>query len=233
MNQSLATCWITLALFAALGPVAARPNFYEAALDHHAAGKFATAAIELRNALRESPENVPARVLLGQVLLEQDKPREAAAELEKGLELGGDRNLILVPLGQVYLQLLEPEKILTTVIPPGTDAAVDGEILLLHGDAALLLGDLNYAGRSYGEARERLPKDPRPLIGEARIALARGLGIAADELIAAAIEGDPDSADGWTLKGMVHRDRDEYAKARAALDQGARRSRSAVAGPRP
>lgn len=72
---------------------------YESALELHAAGHLPAAEIELRNALQESAENVTARVLLGVVLLEQDKPREAAAELEKGLDLGGDRNLILIPLG--------------------------------------------------------------------------------------------------------------------------------------
>jgi len=66
-------------------------------------------------------------VLLGVVLLEQDQPRDAAAELEKGLALGGDRNLILVPLGQVYLQLLDPEAVRTKVIAPGTDPIVDAE----------------------------------------------------------------------------------------------------------
>ena len=167
----------------------------------------------------ESPGNVPARVLLGRVFLEQDKPREAAAELEKGLELGGDQNLILVPLGQAYLQLLEPEKVLTGVIPPRTDAVVDGEVLLLHGDAALLLGDLNYAARSFAGARERLSADSRPLVGEARIALARGRGELADELIGAALESDPDSLGAWTLKGMVHRDRGDYEGSRAALDR--------------
>lgn len=219
MIKPLAAFCSTLALLAALQPVAARPNFYEAALDLYAAGEFSAAAIELRNALQESPGNVPARVLLGQVLLRQDKPREAAAELEKGLELGGDQNLILIPLGQVYMQLLEPEKILTGVIAPGTDAAVDGEILLMHGDAALILGDLNYAQGSYAEARERIPQDARPLLGAARIALARGKDAVADELIAAAVELDPASAQAWTLRGMVLRDRGDYAAARDALDR--------------
>ncbi|MCP5111592.1 MAG: tetratricopeptide repeat protein, partial [bacterium] len=102
------------------------------------AEQFEAAVIELRNVLQESPGNVPARVLLGRVFLEQDKPREAAAALEKGLELGGDQNLILVPLGQAYLQLLEPERVLTGVIPPRTDAVVDGEVLLLHPLAGLV-----------------------------------------------------------------------------------------------
>ncbi|HJP35650.1 MAG TPA: tetratricopeptide repeat protein [Gammaproteobacteria bacterium] len=219
MNKSVTRYWVALSLIVTLLPAAARPDPYEAALDFYAAEQFEAAVIELRNVLQESPGNVPARVLLGRVFLEQDKPREAAAELEKGLELGGDQNLILVPLGQAYLQLLEPEKVLTGVIPPRTDAVVDGEVLLLHGDAALLLGDLNYAARSFAGARERLSADSRPLVGEARIALARGRGELADELIGAALESDPDSLGAWTLKGMVHRDRGDYEGSRAALDR--------------
>jgi len=219
MKNPLVTCATALSLLLAALPAIGGPNYYESALDRYSAGDFAAAAIELRNALQESPGNVPARVLLGQVLLEQDKPREAAAELEKGLDLGGDQNLILVPLGQVYMQLLEPQKVLTAVVPPHTDTNVDGEIILLHGDAALLLGDLNYARRSYAEARELLPEDSRPLIGAARVALARDREGVADELIAEAIENDGDSADAWILKGMVHRDRGDYAVAREALER--------------
>ncbi len=208
-----------IVLFLVFATGAAFGNSYEAALELHAAGQLPAAEIELRNALQESPDNVTARVLLGVVLLEQDKPRDAAAELEKGLDLGGDRNLILPSLGQIYLQLLEPNSVLTKVIPPGTDTAVDGEILLLHGDAALLLGDLGYAARSYADARDRLRSDARPLIGEARVALARGRRAVADKKIAAAMEADADSVSAWTLKGMVHRDRAEHKLAREALDR--------------
>lgn len=117
------------------------------------------------------------------------------------------------------MQLLEPESVLTKVIPPGTDPTVDGEILLLHGDAALLLGDLSYAARSYADARDQLQSDARPLLGEARVALARGRDAVADKKIAAAIASDKDFASIWTLKGMVHRDRAEHELARKALDR--------------
>lgn len=218
-KMKITTSSVAFILLSCIVGAAAYGSSYESALELHAAGRYSAATIELRNALQESPEDVPARVLLGVVLLEQGKLREAAAELEKGLGLGGDRNLILVPLGQIYLQLLEPKSVLSKVIPPGTDPIADGEILLLHGDAALLLGDLGYAEKSYADTRERLPRDARPLLGEARVALARGQEAVADEKIASAIEIDPDSAAVWTLKGMVHRDRAQYDLARKALDR--------------
>jgi Tfp pilus assembly protein PilF len=83
----------------------------------------------------------------------------------------------------------------------------------------LLLGDLGYAAKSYADARERVPQDARPLVGEARVALARGRDAAADEKIAAAIDVDPESESAWTLKGMMYRNRAEHELARQALDR--------------
>lgn len=203
-------------------------TYYESALDLYASGNFSGAEIELRNALQESAKNVPARVLLGQVLLERDDPRAAAAELEQGLALGGDQNLILIPLAEVYLQLLQPEKVLTSIVPPGTSPVIDGEILLLQGDAALLLGDLNYAARSYAEAKAQLPGDPRALVGEARIALARNRSAEAVELLDAALALDPDSAVALTLRGLMLRDAGDFAEARAVLDRAVRADPSNV-----
>lgn len=200
-------------------PCAHAGTFYESALDLYADGNFTGAEIELRNALQESAQNVPARVLLGQVLLERDDPRAAAAELERGLALGGDRNLILVPLAEVYLQLLQPEKVLTAIVPPGTSPVVDGEILLLQGDAALLLGDLNYAAQSYAEAQTLLPADPRPLVAKARIANARNRTERAAELLDIALVLDPGNADALTLRGLMLRDAGDIDGARKALDR--------------
>jgi putative PEP-CTERM system TPR-repeat lipoprotein len=209
--------FVVLALL--FGMPARAGTYYESALDLYASGDFSAAEIELRNALQESAKNVPARVLLGQVLLERDDPRAAAAELEQGLALGGDRNLILVPLAEVYLQLLQPEKVLTSIVPPGKSPAIDGEILLLQGDAALLLGDLNYAARSYSEAKALLPADPRPLVGEARAANARNRADEAAELLDAALALDAHSAAALTLRGLMLRDAGDHADARSLFDR--------------
>jgi putative PEP-CTERM system TPR-repeat lipoprotein len=205
---------------AAVTGVAAAAGDYETALEYFETGRHAEAVIELRNVLAESPENVTARVLLGRALLGVDKPREAATELEKALALGGDENLILVPLGQVYLQLLQPEKVLTSIIlPRGKDPRVDGEILLLHGDATLLLGNLKYAEQNYIEAGNLVPRDARPLIGRARIALARGRSAEAIVLLDEALTYDPDSADAWALKGTTDRDNGRIDQAERALSK--------------
>jgi putative PEP-CTERM system TPR-repeat lipoprotein len=219
IKQSIAMVTIGAFLSLFCSKSLAISNSYELAIDYFASDNFDAAAIELRNALKNTPMNVPARVLFGQVLLELDDPRQAVTELEKGLALGGDLNLILPTLGRAYLQLLEPQKVLTAIIPPGSDPAVDGELLLLNGDAALLLGDLNYATDSYERAHSHLPSDTRPLVGKARIALARGRQGLAMSLLDQALEAEPSSVDAWILKGMHHRDSGEKKLAREALNR--------------
>ena len=214
---------LPLAIAACVGlaaaPGAFAASYFESAIEHHANGDLAAAEIELDNALKASPDNVSARVLLGQVLLERGDPRAAAAELEQGLALGGDRNLILPPLAEVYLQLLQPEKVLTAIVPPGTDPRVDAELNVYQGEAALLLGDLAYAEESYTTARQLAPEDARPLVGLARVAAARRRDEVVETLLDTALAIDARSVEAWTLKGMRERDDGEFEAARESLDR--------------
>ena len=217
-------------------------EFYEEALTGFKAEEYSTTIIQLRNALQQDPDNLPARILLGETLLREDQPRAAIKELEKALSLGGDENLVLVPLARAYMETAQPQLVITGLVPEGHTPTVDGELHLLQAAAYSMLGNRKLSEDAYLTAGVLLPVDPRPLVGRANIALRRGKRDKADKLIGQAIALAPDSFEVWMFKALAHRD---FSQPRAALKSfgartrdpshvrpGARRARGPVAGPR-
>lgn len=192
---------------------------YERALEHFESGRYEDSISELQTTLAQAPDKTAARVLLGCALLATDQAAAAIAELETALSMGGDRNLIMVPLGTAFLQALKPERVLTGILPLGHDARTDGEILLLRGAAAMVYGDLGLARQVFREAEIHLPEDPRPLIGQARVALAQGKMELAHQRLELALVRDPRSSEAWTLIGTTYRDAGDFDAAERALSE--------------
>lgn len=208
---------LLLALLAA-GPASAvdrkkSQQFFEEAMTFYREGSLSEAAIQLRNALQQHAENLPARVMLGQVLLYQDEPRAAIKELERALAMGGDENLILLALAQAYMEVAEPEKVITGIIAEGHSPEVDGQLQLLQAEAYLQLGDAKQAEELFLNAGTLMPVDPRPLLGRARIQLAKGKRDRAARLLDEAIALAPQSFETWLFKATMHRDRQEFQPA--------------------
>ena len=194
-------------------------EFYEDALTNFKAEGYPTAIIQLRNALQQDPNNLPARILLGETLLREDQSHAAIKELEWALGLGGDENLILVLLAHAYLETAQPQRVITGLVPEGHTAEVDGELHLLQAAAYSMLGDRKLAEEAYLAAGVLLPVDPRPLVGRARIALAKGKRDKANKFVQQAIALAPDSFDVWMFKAKAHRD---LSQPQAALKSFAR-----------
>ncbi len=192
-------------------------RFYEEALQHYKDDGLPAAAIQLRNALQQNPKNLPARILLGETLLREDQPEAAVKELEMALSLGGDENLILVPLARAFMELAQPERVITGIVPNGHEPAVDGELHILQGSAYAMLGNAKLAEQSYLAAGVLLPVDPRPLIERAKLELGRGKKGKADKLLNQAIGLAPDSFDVWLFKALAHRDLGQPRPALAAF----------------
>ena len=193
--------------------------FYEDALARFKAESFTEAVIQLRNALQQDPDNLPARILLGRTLMREDQVTAAISELEKALSLGGDENLILIPLAQSYLEMLQPERVITGIVPEGHQPEVDAELLVLHAQAYLMLGNTKQAEESFLAAGVLLPADPRPLLGRANILLSKGKREKANKVLEQAVAVAPDDFDVWIFKALLHRDAHEYTAAVPAFER--------------
>ena len=194
-------------------------KYYEEALDYFRAESFAEAAIELRNALQQEPNNLPARIMLGRVLLTEEQPRAAIKELEKAHAMGGDENLILIPLAFAYMEIAEPGHVITGFVAEGHRPEVDGQLQLLQAEAYLMLGDTKNADELFLSAGTLMPIDPRPLLGRARIQVTKGKVDKARKILDQAIGLAPDAYGTWLFKATLHRDHRQFKEAIEAFDK--------------
>jgi putative PEP-CTERM system TPR-repeat lipoprotein len=79
--------------------------------DYFAKGKLNSATIELKNLLRDHPDNARARLLMGQINFEQRNLRDAESQLAKANDLGLDDALVLPLQSKVLLALRSYDKL--------------------------------------------------------------------------------------------------------------------------
>lgn len=106
--KALVCLCIYLILFATSPKLLAesqRNQYYETALTDYRQGLLAESIINLKNSLQQSPSYTPARILLGQIYVEQEDYISANKELTIALSDNGDWRKILPLLIQSKIQL--------------------------------------------------------------------------------------------------------------------------------
>lgn len=89
---------------------------YSARGDQYAkAKKWGSAVIEFKNSIKQEPENALARAKLGKAYVEIANADAAIKELNRALEYGYSRDLLLIPLAKAYLQNGEFARILEEI----------------------------------------------------------------------------------------------------------------------
>jgi putative PEP-CTERM system TPR-repeat lipoprotein len=83
--------------------VRAADGHYERALQSFQQQKYETSYIYLKNALQANPKNLPAKLLMGQLLTRNNYYQEAIKEFRQAIEYKIDIHLVLVPLGNVLM----------------------------------------------------------------------------------------------------------------------------------
>jgi len=84
-------------------PANSAEDFYELALKSFQQKDIGTAEIHLKNALKNNPKSLPAKLLLAEVLIEKKAPHLAEQELNDALVNGADFNLVVELLARSLL----------------------------------------------------------------------------------------------------------------------------------
>ncbi|WP_157829102.1 XrtA/PEP-CTERM system TPR-repeat protein PrsT [Colwellia sp. 75C3] len=87
-------------------------KYYEQALNHLHAGKLSAAEIAVKNSLKLDLNYLPARLLLGKVLLQTGKYQAAEKEFEQSLQLHADSFAVVISLVEVKLLLNKSQQAL-------------------------------------------------------------------------------------------------------------------------
>lgn len=166
-----------------------------------AAGQLKAAEIQLKNALKEDPHNIDARVAIGVLALRQNDAAAAERSFALALAQSGDRPGILPLLGQSYLMQGKARQILTELHPDDLPPASAARILDLRARADLLEKLPNEA-RSEAEAALALQSDmPDALLTLAMLARQQGDPSAAEKWVDRALTAAPGSSLVLNAKG--------------------------------
>ncbi len=206
--------WLALALPAWSADRAAASRYYEEAASLVHRKVYVDAVIQLKNALQQDPDFLPARVLLGQIYVDVGLPEPAEKELLKARAMGADAALVAPLLARAYLDQGKYQELLAGVRATGLTGATRAEVLAYRGQAHMELRDLPAAEADYAEARRLDPDSLQAGLGEATLRLRQARLAEARALSERILAAHPDAASAWAMRASV-------AHAQGHLDEAA------------
>lgn len=183
------------------------------------AGDLRTAVIDLRNAVRDDPQNAAARFELAQVELQLADPVAAERDVRAAEQRGYDVRKTTALLGAALLAQNRPDALLAQLQPKGQDKELDAEIQMLRGEAQARLGKLNEAQASLHQAEALDPNALGPWVADARLAMAKGDLKTAMDRVDRALSVQPEAVEAIVLKAGLLRQKGDTAGAKALLDK--------------
>ncbi|MBN9132893.1 MAG: PEP-CTERM system TPR-repeat protein PrsT [Nitrosospira multiformis] len=181
-------------------------------------GDHKSATIQLKNVLKQNPDNSEARYLLGTIYNKTGDSQSAEKELRKALSLGMDAGRVLPELGQALLRLGAYQQILDET-KELADKTKSAQILTLRGNAQLGLGKASEAKALFEQALGQNPDSADALIGLAKYSLLQRDVEAAANFSEQAVSRSPQNVDAWLFKGDLLRMQGKSDKALSAYDQ--------------
>ncbi len=193
-----------LLLVAGCGSNISNTNYVESAKDHLDKNDLRAAAIQLKSALQQNPNDPEARWLLGKVNLEIGDFAAAEKELKRALDLGVSEIPIRPLLAQAYNAQAKHTETLalpTTELAPAAQAL----ILSLQSDSLLAQQKPEEAQQKIDQALLLQPNSAPAATQQARLQLSTGDNEAAIATIKQLLSHDAAYAPAWSLKGDIER----------------------------
>jgi putative PEP-CTERM system TPR-repeat lipoprotein len=211
--------WIMMGAWIGAFPIAAHADYLSTAQASLKKGDLKSAQIDLRNAVRNDPQNAQAHFLLGQVTFELGDPVASEREAIAARDRGFDPHQAVPLLAQALLAENKFEDLLNMLKPEGKDPLLDSSILVFRGYALIALKRPEDAQKSFAEAEQTAPNAVEPLLAEARLAVARADLAGAQLKIDRAIAAQPKSSQALLAKAQLLRLKSDIPGAIAVLDE--------------
>lgn len=193
---------------------------YEAEADDLIAkGDLKSAEIELKNAVKASPDNGPVRLRLSKLMIQLNDIDGAQIELKQAREHGADEAQVIQLLGRTYIVQGKFDELLQDFpVRDDSTPAVRVATLVIRAEAQIQLKRVEDARSSLIAAEQIDPKSTQPKLGLARIAFTQNQFDEAlkkaDELIQIA-----PTADAHMLRGEILLRKNDPKGALAEFDQ--------------
>ena len=181
-------------------------QYVQRAKDAQDQGDLRTSVIELKNALKQNPDNPEARWLLGKIQVDTGNGPAAEKELMRASELGIPKEVILVPLGKSLLLQREFSRLLNEIqVSEHLQAEDRAWIHALRGKAYLATNESSQASEEFNAALKIYPNSIAALVGHARLAMAQHKPEQARTWIDRAHAIEAESAEVWEALGDLER----------------------------
>ncbi len=197
--------WIMMGAWIVAWPVVAHADYLSNAHASLKKGDLKSAQIDLRNAVRNDPQNAEAHYWLGRVAFELGDPVAAEREAVAARDRGFDPHQTVPLLAQALLTQNKFDDLLERLKPEGKDPLLDASILVSRGYAEVGLKRPEDAQKSFSEAEQVAPNAVEPLLADAKI----------DRAIAA----QPKSAEALLAKAQLLRLKNDMTGAISVLDE--------------
>src|ERR1700761_9206328 len=192
--------WIMLGAWLGAFPIAAHADYLSSAQAALKKGDLKSAQIDLRNAVRNDPQNADAHYWLGRVAFELGDPVASEREAIAARDRGYDPHQAVPLLAQALLAQNRFQDLLDTLKPDGKDPTLDASILVARGYAQIGLKQPEDAQRSFAQAQAAASNAVEPLLADARLSVARADLADAQAKIDKAITAQPKSSDALVAK---------------------------------
>jgi len=168
-------------------------------------GDLRAAQIELRNVLRNDPQNAEAHYWFGRVAMELGDPVAAERSAVAARDRGYDPTQAVALQAQAMLAQNKFDVLIETLKPDGKNPSLDASILVSRGYAQIGLKRPDDAQKSFAEAQLVAPSAVEPLLADARLAVARADLTTAEARIDQAISSQPRSVEALLAKSQLLR----------------------------
>src|SRR6266481_835099 len=169
-----------------------------------AQGNLKAAEIQLRNAIRDAPQDPVLRARLAEVYFQLGDDQSAEREARAARERNGNEADYLPVLADALLRQQKYADLMEWVKPGDRDPVLESKVRTALGVAAAGLRDQAKAETLLGEAIKLDPSAISPKIQLARL-LTGTKPVEADKLIDEAIAAHPRSAEALQVKGEMRR----------------------------
>jgi len=183
-----------------------------------AKGDLKAAEIELRNAVRLSPDNPVIRARLAQVYLDLGDAASAERESRAARERKGDEEDYLTILSDALLRQGKFGDVLDLIQPGDRPPALESKVRTALGTAAAGLNDRNKAEAMLRDAMRLDPEAAQPKVQLAQL-LNRQNHEEADKLIDSAVAANPRSAEILRVKAEMAQTRGDQDGAMRLFDE--------------
>lgn len=219
MNKRLITLMI-LAALAGINPALAEESTMDSARQYLDKGQFKAAVIELKNFLKDNPQNADARLMIAETYLKLGDGPSAIKEFEKARDLNAPKEKWLINLGRAYLIQNDAKAVLDNIKPEeDMSPALRAQAYGIIGAAYITKNDPAKATESFDAALKLDPNSSEALLGLAMLQAQQRQYAKTIEYASKVVAKDERNLNAWVIIAEAKRMNGDPAGAIEAFDK--------------